>query len=75
MPELPEVETVVRDLNKKVLNRALFDVWTDFPKMIKRPKDFAEFRKRMRDTKIKKVWRRGKNIIFEILESILVILL
>lgn len=66
MPELPEVETVVRDLNKKVLNRTLFDVWTDFPKMIKKPKKFEEFKKTIKRKEIKKVWRRGKNIIFEL---------
>jgi len=66
MPELPEVETVVRDLNKKVLKRTFFDVWTDFPRMIKKPKNFEEFKRKIRGRKIKKVWRRGKNIIFEL---------
>lgn len=66
MPELPEVETVVRDLQKKVLNRTLFNVWTDFPKTIKNPKNFAEFKNKIKGRKIKKVWRRGKNIIFEL---------
>jgi len=27
---LPEVETTVRDLNKKVLGRTFIDIWTDF---------------------------------------------
>jgi len=30
MPELPEVETTVRDLNKKVLGRTFIDVCSNF---------------------------------------------
>ena len=40
MPELPEVETTILDLRKKVLKRAFIDVWTDFKKMVKNPEDF-----------------------------------
>jgi len=36
MPELPEVETIVRDLKKVVLKRTFLDVWTDFPQMAKK---------------------------------------
>jgi len=32
MPELPEVETIVLDLRKKVLLRTFIDIWTDFKK-------------------------------------------
>jgi formamidopyrimidine-DNA glycosylase len=66
MPELPEVETIVRDLNKKVLGRTFLNAWTDFPKMIKRPKNLEGFKKEIKGKKIKKIWRRGKNIIFEL---------
>jgi len=76
MPELPEVETIVRDLRKKVLLRTFIDVWTDFPKMIhlrqgfggqvKKPNGFEEFRKAIIGKKIEKIWRRGKNILFDL---------
>ena len=66
MPELPEVETTVRDLKKKVLGRAFIDVWTDFPKMIKKPKDFKDFVKEIKRRKIENIGRRGKNILFEL---------
>ncbi len=66
MPELPEVETIVHDLNKKIIGREIQDVWTDFPKNIKNPKDFTEFRKKIKNKKIKKVWRRGKNILIDL---------
>jgi len=32
MPELPEVETTATHLNKKVKNRIIKDLWTDWPK-------------------------------------------
>ncbi len=66
MPELPEVETTVKDLQTKVPLRTFVDVWTDTKKIIKKPKDFEEFRKQLKGKKIQKIWRRGKNIIFEL---------
>lgn len=85
MPELPEVETIVRDLNKAVLGRKIEGVWSDFKEtarlrssfakalvdkkcfggQVKKP-DFKEFKKEIKGKKIKKIWRRGKNIIFEL---------
>jgi len=66
MPELPEVETTVRSLQKKVLNRTFLDVWTDAKKLIKKPKNFRIFKREIKKKKIEKIWRRGKNIIFEL---------
>ena len=66
MPELPEVETIVRDLNKKVLGRTFVDVWTDWQKMIKKPENFKTFKKTIIGKKILKIRRRGKNILFEL---------
>lgn len=66
MPELPEVEILVQDLQKKVLKRTFLDVWTDFPQMIKKPKTFEQFKKEIKGKKIKKIYRRGKNILFEL---------
>jgi len=69
MPELPEVETTIRDLNKKVLQRAFIDVWTDFPKILRKPTDFRKFKKEIKGKRIQKIWRRGKNIIFDLSEN------
>ena len=69
MPELPEVETTCRQIKAKVLERAFLDVWTDFPKMIKRPKSFDEFKKKIKNKKIEKIWRAGKNIIFDLSDN------
>ena len=66
MPELPEVEATVRDLNKKVLGRTFVDVWTDFKNTIKKPKSFKEFKNQIRGRKIRRVWRRGKNILLDL---------
>lgn len=69
MPELPEVETTVKGLREKILGRIFFDVWTDFAKLIKKPKDFKEFKKEIRGKKILDIRRRGKNIIFVLSEN------
>lgn len=66
MPELPEVETIVRDLNQKVLGRTFVDLWADFKKLIKRPKDFKKFKKEIKGRKIEKIRRRAKNILFDL---------
>jgi len=66
MPELPEVETTVQGLQKKVLARTFVDVWSDWKKSVKKPKDFEVFRKELKGKKIVRVWRRAKNVLFEL---------
>lgn len=66
MPELPEVQTTVNGLQKKVLTRTFVDVWSDWKKTVKKPHDFELFRKELKGKKIVKVWRRAKNVIFEL---------
>ena len=66
MPELPEVETTVRDLKKKILGRKIEDIWSDFEKMVKRPENFKEFKKELIKRKIENIKRRGKNILFDL---------
>ncbi|MDP2910217.1 MAG: bifunctional DNA-formamidopyrimidine glycosylase/DNA-(apurinic or apyrimidinic site) lyase, partial [bacterium] len=60
--ELPEVETTVKGL-QKVLSRTFVYVWVDSKKTIKKPV-FKKFEKEIKNKKINKIWRRGKNIIF-----------
>jgi formamidopyrimidine-DNA glycosylase len=66
MPELPEVETTANMLNIKVQNRTFIDVWSDWKKTVKKPKSFDLFKKEIKNKKIKKIWRRAKNVIFEL---------
>jgi len=65
MPELPEVETTVQGLRNKVLNRTFVDVWTDWEKQIKKP-SFSIFKRTIKGKKINNIWRRGKNIVFDL---------
>jgi len=69
MPELPEVETTIRGLNKEVLKRTFVGVWSDWKKLVKKPEDFKQFEKELKNKKIKKIWRRGKNIIFDLSDN------
>jgi len=72
MPELPEIETTIRELKRAqppVLGACFINVWTDFEKMIKKPNSFKDFKKEIKGKKIKKIWRRGKNIIFDLSEN------
>lgn len=65
MPELPEVETIVRGLNKFVLGRKIEGVWSDWEKTVKKP-SFSVFEKEIGGKVINRVTRRGKNIIFDL---------
>ena len=62
MPELPEVETIVKDLQIKVLGRTFIDVWTDFPKTIKKPKNFNQFRQTIINKKFARFGAEGKTL-------------
>ncbi|MBM3250861.1 MAG: DNA-formamidopyrimidine glycosylase [Candidatus Nealsonbacteria bacterium] len=69
MPELPEVETTIRILKQtqpQILKAGFVDIWTDFPGTVKKPVKFNRFKKEILAKKIKRIWRRGKNIIFEL---------
>ena len=62
MPELPEVQTVVNDLNKKVIGRKITGAWFDWPKVIKAPRP-AAFERFLKSERILRAKRRGKNIL------------
>lgn len=62
MPELPEVETIVSDLNKKIVNKKINKVDVRLKKIIK-TKNFIDV---LLGNIIKKVFRRGKLIIIEL---------
>lgn len=62
MPELPEVETIKNDLNKKILNKKIKKVDLFFKKIIKSP--FKNFISTLEGNSFKKVERRGKLLVF-----------
>jgi len=66
MPELPEVENMVRGLKEKVRGRTFLDFWTDTPKIIQKPQNVSLFKKDIKGKKIKSVLRRGKYIVFNL---------
>ena len=66
MPELPEVETIVRELKKKVVGLKITDVWVDWPKTVKQAGGIEGFKKQVLGKKILSVRRRAKYIIMDI---------
>ncbi len=66
MPELPEVETTVRGLKKRVLGRTFIRLWTDWPKIVKRPSSFSAFKKALAGKKIIHIRRRAKNVVMDL---------
>ena len=73
MPELPEVETTVRGLQKTTRGLVIKDVWTNLNTKDKRQRDaianpdfFKIFKKEVLNKKILSVKRRAKNILINI---------
>ncbi len=65
MPELPEVETLKKDLAKAVVGRTVADVKVKWPKLVK-PLSPTVFSNSLKNKKIKAVARRGKMLILEL---------
>lgn len=64
MPELPEVENIVRDLRKRILSKKISKVHILLSKIIRNKKNY--FIKEVENSIIKNVFRRGKFIIIEL---------
>ena len=62
MPELPEVENTVQNLNKLIVGNYIKDVWTNAPKLVRKG-SFQALKKGIIKRKIQSVERRAKNII------------
>lgn len=65
MPELPEVETIKRELEKAVLGKKIIDVVINNSYVIKQPGKDA-FIKGLKNTFIKNILRKGKMLIMEL---------
>ena len=70
MPELPEVETVRRGLEKLFLGKKISSIELRYPKMIKT--DLEEFQKELPGQIIQSMGRRGKYLLFYLSEKILI---
>ncbi len=73
MPELPEVQTTVNILNKKIKGLRILDVWTDYDSSfhkgennIKDKNYFKIFKKETVGRKILGVKRRAKNVLINV---------
>lgn len=64
MPELPEVETIRRELNQKIKGKTIKDIEVKVPKMVNLP--VAEFTSQVKGTRVKQVLRRAKLIILDL---------
>lgn len=63
MPELPEVETVVRALRPELVGQRFVGVWNDWPRHVARP-DVATLRLRLNGARVDALDRRGKYLVF-----------
>jgi formamidopyrimidine-DNA glycosylase len=73
MPELPEVETMVRDLAPRVRGRTITGVQAPFPGCVVYP-GFEEFVQRVTGQQIDLPWRRGKYASFPLQSGDLLII-
>lgn len=64
MPELPEVETIVRQLRPKIRGKRILDLESDTPRLFRDHKNQNEVKKAIIGKKIKELRRIGKNIVF-----------
>jgi formamidopyrimidine-DNA glycosylase len=65
VPELPEVETIVRALRDPLVGRTVTGFWTDWPAQIVTPEPGA-LDLRIRGRTFQKIGRRGKYLVFEL---------
>jgi formamidopyrimidine-DNA glycosylase len=69
MPELPEVETIKRDLEKVVLGKKIIRVSAHDSRVIREPKP-AMFIRSLQGLTIKNILRRAKLLIFELSDGL-----
>ena len=71
MPELPEVETVKKALERKILNKTIFDVEIYRDKTI--ITDIDQFKNNLKGQTIVKLSRKGKFLIFHLTNDLVII--
>ncbi|MEA3328749.1 MAG: DNA-formamidopyrimidine glycosylase [Candidatus Omnitrophota bacterium] len=65
MPELPEVETIKKGLEKFILNKSIKKVKVSEPRIVKSP-GLKEFKRQLRGKTFQKIIRKGKYLIFQV---------
>lgn len=64
MPELPEVQTVVTQLHRKIAGKKIASFWTDWEKKVLEP--LPRLRKRIKGATVLGVRRLGKTIVIDL---------
>ncbi|MFH1096506.1 MAG: DNA-formamidopyrimidine glycosylase family protein [Candidatus Desantisbacteria bacterium] len=64
MPELPEVETIIRGLQKQIVGKKIVGGRVILPKIIRG--DAGDFSTLVSGTTLQKAWRRGKMIVVDL---------
>lgn len=72
MPELPEVETVVRNLREPLIGHTVTGMWYDWDRTIHSP-DPREFANRIVGQRFRAINRRAKYILCELDDDVLVV--
>lgn len=65
MPELPEVETIKRELEKTILHKEIVDIVINNPAVVKNIK-IENFSKELKGVSVKNIIRKGKLLILEL---------
>ncbi len=74
MPELPEVETTARELERRVLGRKVVEVVLSGARLrLARPVDEAGVRQAALGRRITRVWRRAKYLVLELEDHALLV--
>ena len=65
MPELPEVETIARELGPLVVDRRIVSAWTDWPRVVRHPSP-GRFLEAVLRHRVTAVGRRAKWVLIEL---------
>jgi formamidopyrimidine-DNA glycosylase len=68
VPELPEVETMARDLAPLIVGATITDTWTDWPKVVRHP-SLEELERTLAGRRVLAVGRRAKWLVLELSED------
>lgn len=72
MPELPEVETIVNTLKRFVIDKKVKAVSVYWPNIVKLPDDVEKFKYILVNQSIRNITRKGKFLLFELDDYVLV---
>lgn len=72
MPELPEVETIKQTLKQLVIGKTIEEVNVFWGNIIKQPEDLLEFKTKLCGQTIRDIRRRGKFLLFDLDDDVLV---